>query len=501
MPTSHHFSTKTTLALTAGLLMTACAVTPVPVSQNDREASLKTDRVLLSHNQEPLTGALTMEDAMARTIKYNLENRIKLMEQALAMGQIDVARYDMLPRLMAIAGYSTRSNELVVDSMEVNTRQILLGNTTSQDRNRTNADLNFTWNALDFGVSYFQAQQQADRSLIMLERRRKATHQLMQQVRQSYWQAVGAQALEGRVEPLLREVNAALANAERVEQEKLRPPLETLNYRKAMLEIVRQLEGMRDELGQAKSRLATLMNLTPGTPFDLIVPEKLTLPKVALTLEQMEEKALTQRPELYEADLQSRISIIETKKALVRMLPGVEIYTGTHYDSNSLNHNQNWADAGLRVTWNLFNILSGPRQKELAEMQVEIAKVQRLALNMAVLTQVHVAWRDYVGRQRQYELSNTLFEIDQKIHEHTRAGAANDAQSKVNEIRSKVTELMADFRRFQSYASMQATYGQLIASVGEDPIPLHTALDEATPILKISEQVRTGLQGTPKAGL
>lgn len=479
------------IALSLGAVLTGCAVTPQPLTIEDRTTNMRLDLSLMYANQPPIEDGLTLEDAMARTLKYNLEHRLKLMEQALALGQIEVARLDMLPRLVAAAGYFNRSNDLVTDSMDIDSQKIVLGNTTSQERQRSTVDLTFTWNALDFGVSYFQAQQQADRSLIMVERKRKTTHALMQQVRHAYWLAAGAQALEGKVAPLLKEVNQALRDADRVEQEKLRPPLETLNYRKAMLDIVRQLEAMRDEMDQAKPRLAALMNLSPGQPLKLVAPTELRLPEIPYTLAQMEEKSLLQRPELREADLQERISVTETKKALVRMLPGVEVFAGPHYDSNRFLHNNDWADIGMRVTWNLFNILSGPQQRELAEMQVEINRVQRLAMNMAVLTQVHVAWREYAGRQRQFELAQTLSDIDRKIDEQTRTAAANDAQSKLNAIRSGVSALMAEYRRYQNYAAMQSTYGQLIASLGEDPVfGLDETLATAIPATPVATDMR-----------
>lgn len=466
---------RSLIAAAVAVVLTGCAVTPEPMTIEDRKSNLKYDLSLMYVNQTPVQDGLTLEEAMTRTLKYNLEHRLKLMEQALSLGQIELANLDMLPKLMVSAGYSSRNNELVTDSINVDTRAIALGNTTSQEKKHTTADLTFTWNALDFGVSYFQAKQQADRSLIMSERKRKTIHTLMQQLRQSYWLAVGAQALEGRVEPLLREVNQALEDAERVEKEKLRPPLETLNYRKAMLDIVRQLESMRDELTQAKPRLAALMNLKPGTPYKLAVPSDLKLPTLGMSLTDMEEKALTERPELKEADLQERISVQETKKALVRMLPGVEIYAGPHYDSNTYLHHNNWADIGTRVNWNLFNVFSGPRQRELAQAQVEINRMQRMAMNMAVLTQVHVAWHEYNGRLRQYQLSQQMFEVDRMIHEHTRAAAQNSAQSRLNEIRSGVSALMAEYRRYQNYAAMQSTYGQLVATLGHDPIPTEVA--------------------------
>jgi outer membrane protein TolC len=480
MMKTQHTRTRTLIATAVAVLLTGCAITPEPMTIEDRQSNLKYDLSLMYVNQAPIQDGLTFEDAMTRTLKYNLEHRLKLMEQAMALGQIDLATMDMLPKLMVTAGYSTRNNELVTDSINVDSRQVVLGNTTSQERKHTTADLTFTWNALDFGVSYFQAKQQADRSLIMNERKRKTIHTLVQQLRQTYWLAVGAQSLEGRVEPLLAEVNQALRDAERVEQEKLRPPLETLNYRKAMLDIVRQLESMRDELTQAKPKLAALMNLKPGTPFKLAVPKDLKLPSFGMTLSQMEEKALTGRPELVEADLQERISVQETKKALVRMLPGIEVYAGPHYDSNQYLHNNTWADAGVRVNWNLFNAFTGPRQREMAQAQVEVNRVQRMAMNMAVLTQVHVAWHEYNGRLRQYQLSQQMFDVDRQIHEHTRAAAQNNAQSRLNEIRSGVSALMAEYRRFQNYATVQSTYGQMIATLGEDGVPPEVAKELAS---------------------
>ncbi|MCG2586918.1 TolC family protein, partial [Massilia sp. TS11] len=226
------------------------------------------------------------------------------------------------------AGYNWRNNELVSDSIDVSTGKVNLSNSTSQDRIRDTMDLGFTWNLLDFGVSYYQAKQQADRALLLRERRRKTVHNLMQQVRQAYWQAVGAQALERQVEPLLKQVNQALADAKTAEKEKLRPPLELLNYRKSLLDLVRQLEAIRDELAQAKPRLAGMINLPMNTKFEVAVPAKLDMPEVKASVEQLEERALLQRPELYETDLQERISVLEVRKSIARMFPGIEFNVG-----------------------------------------------------------------------------------------------------------------------------------------------------------------------------
>ena len=69
------------------------------------------DRKHLFENQEPLTGPISLEEAIARAIKYNYDYRLTAMDQALQNRQLDLSRYDMLPKLVASAGGTARSNE------------------------------------------------------------------------------------------------------------------------------------------------------------------------------------------------------------------------------------------------------------------------------------------------------------------------------------------------------------------------------------------------------
>jgi outer membrane protein TolC len=455
--------------VTAGLA--GCAITPHAITTQEREASVRADRGAMYANQEPLQGPITLEEAMARAIKYNLDHRLKLMEEAVARRQLDLSHTDLLPKLALSAGYSNRDNELASSSRDVNTGQQSLVPSTSTDRERTTGDLGLSWNVLDFGVSYFGARQQADRVLVADQRRRKVLHLLMQQTRQAYWQAAGAQKLEGKIEPVLAQARRALEDSRKVEIEKLRSPLEALNYQRQLLDIVRQLEAVRDELAQAKPRLASIMNLPPGHAFAVAVADTLDTPNVSLPLPQMEETALLRRPELVEAQYNERIGVLETRKALARLFPGIEVTLGNHYDSNSYLVNNAWGDVGLRVSWNLFNVLNGGTIRGLAQAQLDVARQQRLALNMAVLTQVHVADLDYLGRLRQFELTKQVNAVEQRILHYTHNASTANAQGRLEEIRASASAMMSELRLYQSYGALQGAYGQVIATLGLDPLP------------------------------
>ncbi|WP_255988626.1 TolC family protein [Chitinolyticbacter albus] len=471
MKPSYHFRPRPLAALIASTLLAGCAIQPTPITQDERQAGIAQQRAAMFADQEALTGPVTLDEAMARAVKYNLDHRLKLMEEALSQRQLDLARFDLLPRLTAEAGYFSRNNELASSSKDYVTGEQSLVPSTSSDREHYTGDLTMSWNVLDFGVSYYTAQQQSDRVLVMRERRRKVVHLMMQQVRQAYWQAVGAQQLETKVEPLLALTRSALADSRKIEKEKLQGPLDTLNYQRQLLDILRQLESVRDELAQAKPRLASIMNIPPGEQYALALPSGFSSPKLPVSAEAMEETALINRPELVEAGYNERIGLLETKKALAKVLPGVNIELGANYDSDSYLVNSSWRDLGLRVSWNLMNLLNYQNIRGAAQAQYDVARQQRLALNMAVLTQVHVAYREYIGRKRQFELSDEMNEVDQRILTHTKNAAKADAQGKLVEIRAQASAMMSELRLYQSYGALQNSYGQMLATLGVDPLP------------------------------
>jgi outer membrane protein TolC len=464
--------TRTLLATLVCAAVTGCAVQPKALTPQEREAAVQADRKSMFGEQEAVAGPISLDEALARAVKYNLDHRLKLMEEAVSKRQLDLSRTDLLPKLVAQAGYSARDNTLASSSRDVSTGTQSLVPSTSTDRERNTADLGLSWNALDFGVSYYTAQQNADRVLIAQERRRKVLHVLMQQTRQAYWQAVGAQQLESRIDPVLKLARQALDDSRKVEAEKLRSPLEALNYQRQLLDIIRQLETVRDELHQARPRLAALMNLEPGRSFALSAPAQLpAAPQVGIAADRMEETALLRRPELVEAHYNERIGVLETRKALARLLPGIELNFGGHYDSNSYLVNNSWWDAGLRVSWNLLNVLNAKQIRGMADAQLEVARQQRLALNMAVLTQVHVAHLDYQGKLRQFKTLQELDGVEQRILAQTRNAASASAQGKLEEVRAATSAMMSELRLYQSYGALQGSYAQLAASLGLDPLP------------------------------
>ena len=78
------------LASLVAAIFTGCAVQPVALTAEERQASITADLSAMFATQEPVQGAVTLEEAMARAIKYNLDHRLKLMEEAVSQRQLDL---------------------------------------------------------------------------------------------------------------------------------------------------------------------------------------------------------------------------------------------------------------------------------------------------------------------------------------------------------------------------------------------------------------------------
>jgi outer membrane protein TolC len=459
-------------------LLAACAVTPEPFTPEQLSESAKADRIDMFKGGDPLTAPLTVSDAIARALKYNLDRRSKMMEEALALNQTNVDRWDMLPKLTANAGYTSRSEPNATVSRDVKTQTTGNAYSYSTDRDNYTADLGTSWNVLDFGLSYFTARQNADRALIATERKRKAVHTLVQEVRFAFWRAAAHQVLNDDVNKAVAEARTALARSKAVERENLRSPVEALRYQKSLLETLRQLTAIQQELSTAELELAALINMPPGTKLVLDVPADMRTPVWTVDLERMEEMAFQGNPDVREQGYLSRIAVDDTRKAITRLFPGITFSGSRQYDHNSFLLDNHWYEAGAKLSWNLMNLISGPDAIKFAETNEEVVTARRVALRMAVLAQVHVSERQFRNAVSQYEQSDELWQVDRRLYEMSEAKTANDAQGVLERVAGRASAIASQLRRFQTYAQVEQAYAKMQASLGRDLIPDSVASHE-----------------------
>lgn len=482
-----------THSLVVSLVLGGCAIQPQPLEQQEVEQRAKADRGVLFTSQEPLSGPLTLHQAMARAIKYNLNNRIQLVEEMAANGQFDAAFFGMLPGMNVNVAKNYRSEYSATTSESIRTGQESLELSKSQELTRNTAGAMFYWNLLDLGVGYTQLTQQGDQYLSSIERRRRALQDVLRDVNQAYWQALSAETLMKPVEELLVEARKALEDSINLEKKGLQPADKAMDFQQELLERIRQLLALRKQLDMSKTRLASLINLEPGTTFALDPADrkKHTLPAITTRIRDLEEMAMTHRPELRERDYQKRVASLEARKALLRLLPGLELNLSENYDSNKYLHWKSWGEASVRLSYNIVNLFSANTTLANADLQVGLEEARRMALAAAVLAQVHMAVQQYGHSKEELGVADDLFTLNNRRMERAKAAEKAESSEPLEVIRRKVGAILAEVQKDIAAAEAQNSLGMVYHAIGRDPLPEHPeTLDVATLVGLLENQYK-----------
>ena len=470
---------KKLMAVTLAVAVSGCAVNPQAITADEMVSFADANLSALAADQEPISGPVSLYEAMARALKYNLDFRVERMKQALAMGDAELKSWEMLPSLVAKAGYSGRSNEPGGRSESLLTGVQSLQPSKSTEKNMFTANLEFSWDILDFGLSYVRAKQAADRVLIAQERTRKVVNRIIEDVRTAFWRAASAQRLNSAMERLRKRVRMALASARRQANGGHTEPLAALTYERELVSIKRQLSELQRDLRTARVQLALLMNVAPGTPFTLAIPRRRpTGLKLRWDAPRMIAIALQNRPELREVAYQQRINAQEADAALLELLPGIRLYAGPNWDSNKYLYNNDWVSWGARATWNLMHVFRYPARKKQIAAKEDVLKAQAQALAMAIIAQVHISRVRYLYQRHVFNSAAEYFDVQRRILSKVRAAAMSDAASEQSLIREQMNTVLAAVKYDVAYADLQNAIANVYASLGLDPYdgPVSTSM-------------------------
>ncbi|MEM7465994.1 MAG: Ig-like domain-containing protein [Pseudomonadota bacterium] len=453
------------------VLVTGCAVTPVPLTDEELQTQRNDSKQEIVDSQEAVNGPIDLSEAIARALRNNLDLQLEITERTLATKELELTRYDQLPELVADIDFRGRNNFTGASSRSLFTGRQSLEASTASERDVLTGNLNLTWNVLDFGVSYFRAQQAADQVLIADEERRKVVNQIVQDVKTAYWRAVSSDRLNDQLGILLSRVETAIADSKEIIAQKLDKPLTPLTYQRELITIKRELQELQRELSLAKIQLAALMNLAPGQDYELVVPDSVSEAKEPPFLPtEMEDIALAHRSEMREIAYRKRIQSQEVKAKLLELLPGVNLDFGKTYSSNTFLFNNNWLGYGNRITWNLINIFRYPATKKTLEAQSDVLGARTLALSMAIMTQVHVAYARYEHARQELGTATEYRDTQHDILDQIRAAAATKSVSEQSVIREEMNNLLAEAKYDIAHADLESAFASLYAAMGSDAL-------------------------------
>jgi outer membrane protein TolC len=433
---------------------------------------------------DALAMPLTVDDAVSLAIRYNLDARVKAMEEALAVGKADLSLFAMLPQIAANGAISRRNPRNITKSKDLTTGAVSQSASTSEDAFRRTGDLTMSWNLVDFGIALIRSDQDEDRVEQAMEKRRRAIHLLVQDVQAAYWKAVINEYAERKYNALELKLIRSVQDAEEAERSRVGDPMQMLTHQRAIVDTMRQIAELQRQTATARADLSGLMGVPSPSSFQLAELDErsdLKVDDLSEPMDAMEGFALTHRPELGGEAAQFRIDLAEIHTEMLKSIPGIGPYIGGHFDSNSFMVYNSWADAGLKVAWNLVDLISAPKRIDQATAVVETTRARRLALSMAVLTQVHVASLQYRHALKEYRLTEKMGTIDDRITRLAGRSRQVGSGSPMEEIKAEAASMLSALRRFIIYSDLRGARARLDAALGIDPAPPTVQSDPVDP--------------------
>ncbi|MBR1649342.1 MAG: hypothetical protein IJ689_07090 [Alphaproteobacteria bacterium] len=399
---------------------------------------------------------IDMYMAMALALKYNYTRRLVNYEDSLIRaGSSPVNR---LPEIVSHAGYINQTNSTAM-----------------------NPDLKVAWNVLDMSLIYCQSRDANYKSSVAFEESRKVIHNILQETRTLYWKTLTAQRLlpvvDDMIEFMTLEVDEINSQAKQLADKNESPEVDTLVKKRQYMEAIKKLSSLKRDLETAQTRLASLMGMHPSTDFKLVGQEygNFDLPKIKNPLADLEWLALDNRPELRAHDLGSN------PQDLKLVIKEFKQPTEQEYKKDPERYNRMWSKQAKEIGYSVYEDVNNPNLKDLAALR-------RQRMTSIILSQVYVAWAQYMSAVEDYQINMEIANTSENIAEDfTVAKGTKDEKAQLEAARAIGDEVKA----FKAYADLQESLGNLYVSIGLDAIPYYMLNEKPS---KIAVYLRQSMQ-------
>jgi outer membrane protein TolC len=439
---------------------------------------------------------LTLEMAIARAIKFNLDKIIAETEAFVAGKDVKLTGLEALPSASFSANRVGRNNPGGSSSRSLQTGIQSLEPSVSTDQYRYTRRLDANWNLLDAGIAIGRARGASDRQKAAMERRRKVFEDVVTAVYSAYWRAAAAQRAEPGIRNLISQANDQIKRVDAATKEGVIPFGDAKSLKGTLLDKRQQLVQLQEKLMFNQLALKALVALPPGAPLRLDLSDSAwleagTLPRLARDEDDLHAIALLNRPEVREQFLNKSIAARNVQLEILSTFPGATAVFSANHDENSFLANNSWFDWTVGLTQSITKILTLPARYQKAKADQKLTDQRRQALIAAVMVQVSVSHARYHYLRGFYDIATETDEnarqIARRASGYGKAGLMGPPQQLAAEIDAAITGV----NRMIVYADAQEGYAQVLSSIGVD---VWDGDARGMTLPEISGGVRRGLQ-------
>ncbi|MCB1135925.1 MAG: TolC family protein, partial [Chlamydiia bacterium] len=335
----------------------------------------------------------------------NLDLWVRSREQEVQWKQAQVQRWEQLPNLIGRYNLDSRDRHTGSSSQSLITGVPPAPPSIGSEQHLDSEDLLLTWSILDYGMSYYRALSQGEKACQHLWETERLQDQIIETVVDAYWRAVTARRGMDYGEEFLRAGEDFQQRLEKLREQQIVVHRDTLILADQIIEMRRRLSVYHQEYSQAMGDLCLAMGIAPRGSMILEEP-KWSYDKVLLDpVEELELMALASRPDLVALDHSEQATIEDIHAEYLSMYPNIFGELEWQRNANHFLVFNTWRSAALRMTWDVLRVPQKWNNYCAAKGNRDIVQANRLALGMATLSQVHLAYETIKILEDQYSLA------------------------------------------------------------------------------------------------
>ncbi len=350
---------------------------------------------------------LSLEDCVQYAMLNNLEALVaaqeKRVQEELETGRV----FSMLPSLLINAERSQQDPYTPSSSRSFATGTQSLEPSVSQDLFKQTESLTLSWDLLNLATSVLQWRQAAHRTEIVETRLERIKQDIVLEITRAYMRGSVAKDMVDKARMLMERAKERQGYLDKMLAEDLISKNEWLQNRIDTNELLLQMQSYEEEYRLAIVKLCELLG--QRDTFDIAGIDFSSLPQnVEYDMTALENRALLQRPELFEKDLDEMIMSKDKWIALVQMFPTLEPFLTLHHDANSFLLRHKWHTYGIQLSWDLLTIPKFFSDFQAAAKRQDLEQLRRLQVTMAIITQLRLALIEFEDLQAKLPVNNVV---------------------------------------------------------------------------------------------
>ncbi len=408
---------------------------------------------------------LTLEDIIDIAWTHNYEALAKELEWEVEKELTTSEMLQMLPNLTINAERSKRNNSTAATAFVPSTHMLAPAEIGSAERVNI-WDITFNFRILDFAIAYYRSSAEAWRALGVYMQYTRLKQNLVLSIYKSYWRAISARAVIGKSLEMLDLISEFRKKFDKNIDLRLLSVVPALKIEDQLLGFQVQFYDLDLQYLSAKTELAEFMGLPADIEFEL-APVEMIPPPCLEPVEFLEETALRYRPELYGGDFEEAMAADEVRQAIIPLLPNAEIFKSYHFNADKFLVHHYWIVTGWRIAYELLGIPSKVFNISSAKFNEDRAYYARLAVAVAVLTQVRVSYTNYQIAYDQYDIRSDVANVRKRLADATNDEFVQGEFNEVDVVLARANALQGEIDAIRAYGELQVQLEQLNNSIGQ----------------------------------